>query len=270
MKPPVSRARRYVNAVRPVVWNDRLYVSDLGNYRIMAFPLSTEEGSPDGVTIVGRYGAGPALNQINAVRALCVDEVREILYLADSENHRVLKSTFARESLELAVGTGAISTDSTGFNLPTGLAVEQWTGALYVVDSRNHRVQKFPVNSREGVTVAGGRNEGASLSQLHLPSSVALDAAGNVYVVDTGNERIVQWLVGAQQGRLIAGTVLPNPRCASLGRTSSIRLGTGTAGDSQFQFNHPVQLRFDQQHGLYVLDRNNSRVQRFALSFPGC
>ena len=176
----------------------------------MAFPRSADEDSPDGVTIVGRHGAGPALNQINAVHSMAVDAVREILYFADSENHRVMKWNFDDEGLELVAGTGVMNSDKASFNLPLGITIDEATGELYVVDSRNHRVQKFPLNSREGITVAAGKGEGASLSQLRLPSGVVLDAVGSVYVADTGNHRIVQWLAGAQQGRVIAGRAIRN------------------------------------------------------------
>ncbi|UJR31954.1 hypothetical protein I4U23_019427 [Adineta vaga] len=225
-------------------------IVDLDNYRVMAFPYSTIEGAPDGVTIVGHYGAGSALNQINAAYYLCVDTIRQILYLSDSGNHRILKLNSADYTLQLVVGTGMINSDNVSLNLPLGLAVDEITGALYVADSQNHRIQKFDLKSKEGLTVAGGKGSGQGLSQLFLPSGVTIDTAGNIYIADTGNHRIIQWLVGADQGRLIAGT--------------------GISGNSDILLNHPVQLKFDRHYNLYVVDRNNSRIQRFDLSSNGC
>ncbi|CAF0879498.1 unnamed protein product [Adineta ricciae] len=192
---------KYAAAV--VAWNDQLIVSDLGNYRIMAFPLSTDQEAPDGVTIVGQYGAGSALNQINSVYYMCVDSIRGILYLSDFENHRVLNMNLTDYKLQLVVGTGFNGSNNVSLNLPLGITVDENTRALYVADSRNHRVQKFDLNSKEGVTVAGGRSYGSNLSQLYFPSGIAIDTIGNIYVADTGNHRIVQWLIGARQGRLI-------------------------------------------------------------------
>jgi sugar lactone lactonase YvrE len=188
-----------------LVWNHQMYVSDLGNYRILAFPLTTTQGSPDGVTVVGRYGAGPALNQINSVYYMSIDTVRQLFYLSDFQNNRILKLNLTDNSLQLFVGTGIAGSNNVSLNLSLGMTVDETTGSLYVADSRNHRVQKFNFNSIQGVTVAGGMNYGQSLSQLYLPSGVAIDPAGNVYVADSGNHRIVQWLVGAPQGRIIAG-----------------------------------------------------------------
>ncbi|CAF3236640.1 unnamed protein product, partial [Rotaria sp. Silwood2] len=239
---------KYAAAI--VAWKDHLFVSDLGNYRILAFPLSTTEGSPDGITVVGRYGAGPALNQINSVYYMSVDRKRELFYLSDFENNRILKLNLTDKSLELVVGTGTSNSNHVSLNLPLGITVDETSGSLYVADSRNHRVQKFNFNSKQGITVAGGINFGQNLFQLYFPSGVAIDQRGNVYVADSANHRIVQWLVNAQQGRVIAGT--------------------GFAGISNTQLNYPVQLKFDIHHNLYVVDQNNDRIQRFDLQYNGC
>ncbi|CAF3626862.1 unnamed protein product [Rotaria sp. Silwood1] len=243
-----SNSFKYAAAI--VAGKEHLYVSDLGNYRILAFALSTTEGSPDGITIVGHYGAGSALNQINSVYYMSVDRTRELFYLSDFRNNRILKLNLTDNTLQLVVGTGTFGSNHVSLNLPLGITVDETTGSIYVADSRNHRVEKFNFNSMQGITVAGSMNFGQNLSQLYLPSSVAIDPFGNVYVADSGNHRIVQWLVNAQQGRIIAGT--------------------GVAGISNIQLNYPVQLKFDIHHNLYVVDQNNNRIQRFDLQYNGC
>jgi hypothetical protein len=47
-------------------------------------------------------------------------------------------------------------------------------------------------------------------------------------------------------------------------------IGTGVAGVLDTQLNHPVQLKFDVHHNLYVVDQNNNRIQRFDLLYNGC
>ena len=191
-------------------WKDQLYVSDLNNYRILAFPFSRTAGSPDGVTIIGRYGAGSALNQINHVYSMTVDRIRQLFYLSDSENSRILQLNLTDNTLQLIAGTGTIGSDNVSLNRSLGIAVDESTGSLYVTDSGNHRIQKFDLNSMQAITIAGGMTFGPDLSQLYLPSGVAIDPAGNAYIADSGNHRIIQWLVGAQQGRLIAGRIEKN------------------------------------------------------------
>ena len=217
-------------------------MSDLGNYRVLAFPLTTNEGSPDGDTLIGHYGSGSAMNQISQVYAMAVDPVRQLLYLSDSENHRVLKLNLTNHAVQLAAGTGVPDAGNRSLRQPMGISVDAITGSLYVADSQNHRIQKFQLDSIEGVTVAGGTSGGASLSQLRTPSGVAVDPAGHLYIADSGNNRLVQWLIGAAAGRVIAGPT---------------------------DLNKPVQVKFDRHFNLFVVDQMNNRVQRFDLVRTG-
>ena len=206
----VGESTRKINSTRQLkkhilAWKDQLYVSDLDNYRILGFPLRRTEGSPDGTTIIGRYGAGSALNQINLVYYMTIDRTRQLFYLSDYGNFRLLKLNLTDNSLQLVAGSGFVGSDSNSLNLSLGMVVDENTGSLYVADSGNHRIQKFQLNSSHGTTVAGGNDPGANLSQLNSPSNVALDSSGNLYIADRQNHRIIQWLIGAQQGRIIAG-----------------------------------------------------------------
>ena len=66
------------------------------------------------------------------------------------------------------------------FDEPTGIAIDG-SGRLYVVDTKNNRVQVFT-------------NEGTFLgrlgTKLNEPSGIAIDDSGAVYVADTENDRI--------------------------------------------------------------------------------
>ena len=136
---------------------------------------------------------------------LAVDARRSILYISDLRNNRILKLNLTTNSMQLAFGTGLAGATNTTLNNPLGMAIESTTGAVYVADFQNHRIQRFDLNSAEARTVAGGQGWGNGLAQLAMPYSVALDPNRNVYVADANNSRIVQWLEGAQQGRVIAG-----------------------------------------------------------------
>lgn len=182
-----------------------MYVSDLGNDRILAFPLTSNKGSPNGITIVGRYGAGPSLNQIDSVYYMSVDRTSKLLYLSDSRNHRILKLNLTDNTITLAFGTGMPSAEQNSLNYPLGITVDEQNCSVYVVDSQNSRVIKFNSNSTESITVVGGTGIGSNLSQFNSPSGIEIDPSGNVYVADSGNHRIIQWLVDTKQGRIIAG-----------------------------------------------------------------
>lgn len=134
-----------------------------------------------------------------------MDRTRQIFYVSDFRNHRILKLNLTTNSMQIAFGTGSFGATNTTLNSPLGLTVEQTSGAVYIADFQNHRIQRFDLNSDQARTVAGGQGRGSNLTQLATPSNIALDLYGNIYVADTNNNRIVQWLVGATQGRLIAG-----------------------------------------------------------------
>ena len=66
---------------------------------------------------------------------------------------------------------------------------------------------------------------------------------GLVYVVDQGNDRVMRWLKGAKEGEMLVG-----------GK------GRGSANE---QFDQPASISLDARGNLYVVDRDNHRVQRF-------
>ena len=64
-------------------------------------------------------------------------------------------------------------------------------GNVYVVDTGNHRIQKFDGN---GTFLCAWGNRGKSEGQLNFPYGIAVDKEGCVYVVDSGNNRILKYV----------------------------------------------------------------------------
>jgi len=127
---------------------------------------------------------------------------------------------------------------------PSGVFVDA-TGAAYIVDNNNHRVQKWAVGATAGITVAGGNGSGSAANQLKEPyGGLHVDGDGAVYVVDNSNHRIQKWAVGATAGTTVAG-------------------GNGF-GSAANQLNKPTGVYVDAAGAVYVADRLNSRVQKWA------
>ena len=59
---------------------------------------------------------------------------------------------------------------------------------MYIADTANHRIQRFDGATGEPLGTWGVI--GSDSGEYILPTSVALDSAGDVYVADTGNHRI--------------------------------------------------------------------------------
>jgi uncharacterized protein (TIGR03437 family) len=190
--------------------------------------LIPESGNPN--LVEGR--------ELFAPQGIAVDNSASppIVYVADSGNNRVLAwknaATFSNGAkADLVIGQpdflstvpyGPGTTFSTGLNTPTGLAV--YKSDLYVVDSGNNRVLRYPkpfsqtgqtfpdlyigqtnLSSRvpdqpngqvsaQGIFTAGNTAGGAT--QVFV-AYLAFDPAGNLWMTDPGNRRVLRFPAAA-------------------------------------------------------------------------
>ena len=75
---------------------------------------------------------------------------------------------------------------SAEFTSPVGIMVND-AGDVYVVDSGNHRVQKFTFDGR---FVASWGSFGSSDGEFQDPYGIAVDPNSNIYVTDINNHRV--------------------------------------------------------------------------------
>jgi len=76
--------------------------------------------------------------------------------------------------------------DEVIFFMPTDIGFDS-QGNIYVLDSGNHRIQKF---SSDGEYLATIGQQGQGPGEFQYPQSLALDTEGNLYVSDMGNRKI--------------------------------------------------------------------------------
>jgi DNA-binding beta-propeller fold protein YncE len=69
------------------------------------------------------------------------------------------------------------------FRNPTGIALDESNGWVYVVDAGNNRVQKF--DSRGNFLKVWGTSDIGD-GQFQAPGAITVDESGSVYVADTG------------------------------------------------------------------------------------
>ena len=148
------------------------------------------------------------------------------LYVPDSYNNRVLRfeSPFDNDKIADEVwgqpdftgiicnqGNRAPSAETLCFHSPTNRYRTDWyssgvevgpDGSLWIADSGNHRVLRFPVNPSPGVEgkrsdlVLGQstfttRSYGKRMNKMDSPSSLRFGPQGRLYVADTGNDRVL-------------------------------------------------------------------------------
>jgi sugar lactone lactonase YvrE len=90
---------------------------------------------------------------------------------------------------------------------PVGLALDS-SNTLYIGDLNNSRVQKWPMGTWIGITVAGLASGAANITanSLNQVGGLVIDSTGGIYVSDMVNCRIQYWPNGASSGTMVAGT----------------------------------------------------------------
>lgn len=162
---------------------------------------------------------------------LAYDAVRQLLWVVDTEGHRVV--AFDREGSQ-RVAFGHRGTGNGEFNFPTNIVAAK-DGTLYVTDALNVRVQVF---TPDGTYLRQFGRHGDGVGELARPKGIALDSDGHVYVVE-GLYDVVN---------------IFNPEGRPL-------LSFGSAGRRRGEFWLATGIAIDRKDRVYVGDSHNGRVQ---------
>jgi len=188
---------------------------------------------------------------------------------------------------------GSQGTGDGQFQDPRDVAVDK-EGNVYVVDSGNHRIQKFDAH---GHFLAQWGGQGNGPGQFREPWGIAVADDGSVYVADTWNHRIqkfdsegrflLQWgTYGATEGTLGAAGVFWGPRDVAIDAEGNVYVtDTGNKRVQKFdpkgkflgqwggggvldgQMDEPVGIAIDEKGNIYIADTWNQRVQKFDKDF---
>ena len=207
------------------------------------------------------------------------------LYVADTFNHRVLgfkdyrkvqagaKADIVIGQPDFSSGLCNVSGDPNGMNnatlcLPTGLLVDS-NGNLYVADTQNGRVLRFPNPfGPQGVQAAdfvlGQRNFTSKVTQpgpnfMSGPYGLAFAGTTGLLVSDTTYNRVLFFPYHA------GATTFDN---TDIGKNATKVFGqpdffTTNSGTTANRFNSPRHIATDSETHLFVADTGNSRVSVF-------
>lgn len=273
--------------------NNNLMVVDANNHRVLNFtgnfPFSSTANRVFGQLDVPYNGAnlaenkgfffsGVSLNRFVRGGSIAVDG--NILYVADTVNHRILgfrdvRSVALGKPADLVIGqvdfnytlpnspTANLNIpNQTGLYFPHAVAVDK-NGDLYVADSGNSRVIRFPkpfdnaANLRPNLVIGQAnffsKITDTSSRNLSFPVGLAFTTGGHLLVTDQLQNRVLFFF-------------RPTGGDFTNGQASTIVFGqsdftSSQSGDaSTNRMNNPRGISVDVDDRLYVVDSGNNRI----------
>lgn len=209
-------------------------------------------------TQVGGYGSGAGL--FNYVIGVGFDRFGN-LYAGDRFNNRIEKFSpdlrYLWSLTTVGSGVGNLAT-------PHTVDVDD-SGAMLIVDYNNQRVLKLNAygnllfgigGGTSGWTTAPATMSGGGFNQLNSTNAARFDPAGNIWITDYMNARVLKY---DPNGNFLLGIGNGQVWTTSAGNQNA-------TGSVNAAFYGPVGLNFGPNGDVFVCERLNHRVQRFAAN----
>lgn len=266
-----------------------LWVADQNNNRVLRYTAGTlaawTAGAASSATIaLGQANLtdnlpGTAANKLSAPYDVKVDTNSSTVWVADTNNHRVLQYTVfipgANATLVLGqslFNTGTSGISSTKLDTPQSVAIDA-SGNIWVADTQNNRLLQFASTAASGAaaTLALGQPVMTSnypywiTGQMLNGAFAATEGSGRIYVADTLNNRVLWWesSTAYTNGRTADG-VIGQPDLYSNRDNRSLAATTGSN-----TLSNPLGVAVDASNNVWVVDNGNNRILRFAAPVAG-
>ncbi|CAF3767139.1 unnamed protein product [Rotaria sp. Silwood1] len=132
------------------------------------------------------------ISELSQPSFLFVDRNRSV-FVTETGSSIVTKVDDRSTRMEIAAGALYGDGDDE-LASPMGVVVDQ-LGTVYVADSENNRIMRWPRGSKSGSLIAGGHEPGSQSDQLNYPTGLLFDFDGNLYVVDSRNHRVQKFAI---------------------------------------------------------------------------
>ncbi len=146
---------------------------------------------------------------------------------------------------------------------PSGVAIDAKNAKVYVADSKNNRVLRYPYpvsDFSQAAELVFGQNDmvsdsaRTSVNGFSNPYAVFVDNTGRLWVSDQGNNRVV-WFDNAH--------AIASNRPSANGVLGQTLFTTSVSGANAVRMAAPSGIFVDEEGTLWVADRKNHRVIRF-------
>ncbi|CAF4354772.1 unnamed protein product [Adineta steineri] len=111
-----------------------LYVADCENNRVQLF----QPGESNGMTVAGSASLNPTI-RLSYPTGIILD-AEKYLFIVDNSNSRIVGSNL--NGFRCLVGCYGRGSQSNQFHNPNSMSFDR-SGNIFVIDSNNHRIQKF-------------------------------------------------------------------------------------------------------------------------------
>jgi tripartite motif-containing protein 71 len=217
-----------------------VYVSDIGNDRIVNFDIHTITLHPPAGTPFGRRcqipcpDAPASAGRFAFLRRVAV-ETNGYIIGGDLEGNQI--QIFSPAGINMKQ-IGGIHSHPPGFTQVYGVTVGP-DGTIYAVDRANQRMEMF---SSAGSYITSGGYRGVGAARVSWPEAAAVAPDKTVWLADTRNARLEHWPAN------LSSTSVPS---------------VGTKGKGLGQFNYMEGITVDSSGVVWVADTGNNRIQSY-------
>lgn len=247
--------------------------ADLWGWRLVRFNR-TATGYAYAQTIGGQRPPATATAVFNEPRAVAIGTDGN-LNIMDTVNQRVVRMTPAGQVLDTC---GQRDYRPTSVNWPRGVAIDPVTGDRWIADTKQSRLQIFPVTCGAQTIRLG--NVGTDVGQFEWPFAIAIRASDRLaFVADSWNNRVTVWDVATRKPLAAYAGTFKSPRAISVDPTTG-RLLVADSGNGRIVvldytksggftevetikptgLSMPEGLARDNAGNYWVGDTNNNRV----------
>ena len=194
-----------------------------------------------GETIAGGNGKGDKLNQLSCPSEIHVDDEEQCIYIADSENSRIVKWKLdgGSDYGEIVAGGNGQGNRIHQLNCPFDVIVDEKNKSLIICDRHNRRVVRWSLENTNG--------EKEILVENILCWGLMMNENGDLFVSDKENHAVKRWRKG-EIGKGGEGTIVA---------------GGNGRGNKLNQLNWPTYIFIDGEETVYISDFWNNRVMKW-------
>jgi DNA-binding beta-propeller fold protein YncE len=274
--------------------NDRLYVSDYSNNRVLIYILNPDNSLQDRIpdAVIGQpdfnsSSTSEGQKGLNGPAGLAIDKIGKRLFVAERSGNRVKVFDVSvgvnyPDAISVLGQTGyglATAADgSTGIRWPIGLAYDSTNKRLFVAEYNGNRVKVFDVtlitNGESAVNIIGQADYTGSAAAdtqkgIRSPQGLAYDSSNKrLFVAEPDGNRVK--VFNADPAVLIPETVpgivnaSDNPNAINVLGQTSYTTGFGIPESSQNGFYSPIGVEYDAVgKRLFVSEYVGNRIKIF-------